>query len=168
MTLVQNEYHKRKETERANRANEEIKRSELAEAGRHNLATEYEATRSNMAKERETNRSNLAKEAETHRSNLASEQISRLEANSRALLNQSNAELNRSRTASEDVSRQRSQLQLDRENEVYGKVNNELAGTLEPIRQGVEILGSAMGAIGQGVKAYKGAFDIGNTDRYTY
>lgn len=150
MTLVQNEYHKRKETERANRANEEIKRNELSESKRHNWATE-----------RETNRSNLAKEYETNRTNLANEGIKRLEANSKVLLNQSNARLNDARTQSENVSRARNELQLDRDKEVYGSVNNELAGTLEPIRQGANILGSVLGAVGTGVSAIATGSKVG-------
>lgn len=68
------------ETNRANLAQEELKRRELIEANRHNLVSEGETHRSNVARESEANRSNLAKELETNRHNLATENISAVQA----------------------------------------------------------------------------------------
>lgn len=91
MTQIGLNYLQLLETKRANLANEQQKRNELAESSRHNVITEGETNRTNLAneaikqgnldelirsnqeRERETRRSNLAKEAETYRSNRAKE-----------------------------------------------------------------------------------------------
>lgn len=140
MTIVQNEYWKRKETERANRAQEALKHQELTEQARHNVAGERENFRHNYAVEGETNRTNLANEA-----------IKRLEANSKVLLNDSNIRLNDTRMAGANIDNARNQLQLNRDEEIYSDVNNELAGTLEPIRQGASIVGQVVGIVGSGI-----------------
>lgn len=61
------------ESERSNRAKESYSILSLAENIRSNKAKENETMRANLAKEGETNRANLAKEAETERSNYAKE-----------------------------------------------------------------------------------------------
>lgn len=172
MTLIQNEYWKRKESERSNRANEDIKRSEIAETRRHNVSSETETSRHNVATEGETNRHNLATEGETNRSNLASEAIRRAETNSKVLLNAANANKANKEAAlvdkkivQTDLSNQNDALVLNRTKEVYSSANNELAGTLEPIRQGVEIVGSALGAVASGTKAIGNL--KGSTKNYT-
>lgn len=65
---------------RSNKAKEKINWAELSEKNRSNLVNEAiqtarldEEKRSNLAREAETIRSNMAKETETHRSNLANE-----------------------------------------------------------------------------------------------
>ena len=91
MTNNQINYLNLLETQRANRAKEDVSRQTLSETSRHNVRTEDESERSNRAKEaysifslsetirsnkakeHETSRSNLAKEAETNRANMAKE-----------------------------------------------------------------------------------------------
>lgn len=114
------------ETKRANMSQEAIKRSELSENSRHNLAVEgetaranqareAETNRSNLAKELETNRANLAREAETHRSNVESESIARQNVGlgyANVGLGYSNlAEATRSHQASEQINQYKNELQ---------------------------------------------------------
>lgn len=73
MTKNQIDYQALLESQRANRAGEQLKREQNAETKRSNLAQEMEANRSHVAQETETARSNLAKELETNRSNIARE-----------------------------------------------------------------------------------------------
>lgn len=80
MTNNQINYLNLLETQRANRAKEDVSRQNLSETARHNVRTEDESERSNRARESysilslaETMRSNKAKETETARSNLAKE-----------------------------------------------------------------------------------------------
>nr|DAG68973.1 MAG TPA: hypothetical protein [Picobirnaviridae sp.] len=125
MTRNQIEYNRLLETQRANRASEELTRTrdersyalgqaQLAEAGRHNLQDEAirrssldESVRSNRAREDETARSNRARELEMSRSNRAAE----AEAYRSNVARET--ELNRANLASE--SQRRAELALDTE-----------------------------------------------------
>lgn len=77
MTHNQIDFRNAKETERHNRAMEELTGQSQSETVRHNLAVENETNRANLAGEMlkssanaETNRSNLAREALTHEANV--------------------------------------------------------------------------------------------------
>lgn len=123
MTTVQNEYWKRKETERANRAMEEIKRQELSESFRHNSVTE-----------RETNRSNLANEG-----------IKSLEANAKLMSSRAQATKNYAEAALTGTKGEQQKLYLARDKRTYTPFNNWMAGVVEPTRT----LGGAIGDVVQ-------------------
>lgn len=74
---------KEQETERSNRAQEDLGWYSARETNRHNVAAETETNRSNLAREVETNRSNLARELETNRSNQANEYLKQYDTDTR-------------------------------------------------------------------------------------
>lgn len=112
MTTVQNEYWKRKETERANRAMENIKRQELSEQFRHNSVTE-----------RETNRTNLVNEG-----------IKALDANAKLMQSKASAAKNYAEAALTGTKGAQQKLYLARDQRTYTPFNNWMAGVVEPTR----------------------------------
>lgn len=133
MTTVQNEYWKRKETERANRAMEQIKREELSESFRHNSVTE-----------REANRTNVANEA-----------IKALDANSRLLVNRSAATKNYADAALTGTKGEQQKLYLARDKRTHTPFNNWVSGVVEPVRTLAGSVGDVVSIGSSIVKALK-------------
>nr|AVX53725.1 putative ORF1 [Marmot picobirnavirus] len=79
MTRNQIAFQEHKENVRNHRRMEQLRKQELDENARANIAKETENTRSNKAREKENSRANQAQEAEAYRSHTVSESMQSLD-----------------------------------------------------------------------------------------